>query len=293
MWIFLIEKEMCMVLKKIKCEKTQRLSKLISDELGIGFNQVQKIIRNKDVKVDGKRVSKDLDLVVGQIIDVYYEQKNIEVKFENDDIVVVFKPRNIETISEKNDNDLITSLTEQLGREIYAVHRLDRNTQGLVVFAKNLKAKDSLDRVIKDRKLEKFYYAMVCGVPEKHEENLIAYLKKDELKNQVYVSDKKQSGYEEIKTNYKLIACDGEKSLLQVELVTGKTHQIRAHLSHIGFPILGDEKYGNSDINKKYKKRYQDLCAFKLVFHFDANDYLASLDGLEIELQKNEIDFLK
>ena len=107
------------------------------------------------------------------------------------------------------------------------------------------------------------------------------------------MSDKKLSGYEEIKTNYKKVSSDGGFSVLEVELVTGKTHQIRAHLSHIGYPILGDEKYGNDEINKKYKKKYQCLCAYKLKFNFDKNDYLSYMNGVVIELQKDKIEFLK
>lgn len=280
-----------MKIKTIKNEKVQKLSKLIYDKLGIGFNQIQKLIRNKDVKVNGKRISKDLDLESGFIVDVYIKEKPIEIIFENNDIVVAFKPRNIETISEDGLEDLKSKLGNQLNCDIYAVHRLDRNTEGLVVFAKNLKAKDSLDRAIKNRKLEKFYLAKVIGIPEKTENKLLAFLKKDEKRSIVYVSDSHLNGYEEIKTNYKTLWTEEDFSVLEVELVTGKTHQIRAHLSHIGFPILGDEKYGNSDMNKKYNKKYQCLCAYKLIFHFEKGDYLELLDGLVIELEKDKIKF--
>ena len=282
-----------MTIKTIKSKKCQKLSKLISDELGISYNQIQKIIRSKDVKVNGKRVVKDVDLGINDNVEVYVNEKPIEVIFENDDLVVVFKPRNIETVTENGFDDLKTKLTNQLGVNLFAVHRLDRNTQGLVIFAKNEKSKKSLDLAIKNRLLEKYYLAKVVGISNKREDKLVAYLKKDEKKSRVFVSDKKLEGFEEIKTNYKTISSDKEFSILEVELVTGKTHQIRAHLSHVGLPILGDEKYGNTEINKKYKKKYQCLCAFKLIFNFDKDDYLGYINKTKIELSEEKIDFLK
>ena len=282
-----------MTIKTIKCEKNQKLSKIILDELGIAYNQVQKIIRNKDVKVNTKRVSKDIELVQGDLIEIYINEKPLDIIYEDDNIVIVLKPKNIETITEFSADDLKTKLSNQLKSEVFAVHRLDRNTQGLVIFAKNIEAKKSLDNVIKNRNLEKFYLAKVIGVPVKKNEKLTAYLKKDEKKSFVSVSDKKEDGYEEIKTNYKLLEQIDNCSILEVELITGKTHQIRAHLSHIGYPILGDEKYGNAEINKNYKKKFQCLCSYKFIFHFEEKDYLYYLNNKVIELNKDKIDFLK
>lgn len=279
-----------MEIKYIENKREQKLSKLIENELKLGYNQIQKLIRNKDIKLNGKRVSKDIDLQVGDKVEVYTFENKIKIIFENDDLVVVFKPRNIETISERGD-DLITKLEKQIGIDLFAVHRLDRNTQGLIIFAKNEKSKESLDKAIKNRKLEKFYLAKVVGVPKNAHEELVAYLKKDDKKSMVFVSDEQLQGFEQIKTNYQVLSHDDDFSILEVELVTGKTHQIRAHLSHIGYPILGDEKYGNSEINKKFNKKYQCLCAYKLIFHFEKGDYLSYMNGQKIELNKSEIDF--
>ena len=285
------KREKSMTIKTIKSKKSQKISKLIYEELGIGYNQIQKIIRNKDVKIDGKRVSKDYDVNQGSVIEVYFSEKKIEIEFENQDIVVVLKPKNIETVSEGE--DLKTKLEKQLNIELFAVHRLDRNTQGLVVFAKNLKAKKSLDDAIKNRKIKKFYLAKVFGVPEKNEDKLVAYLKKDDKKSCVDICDLRLNGYEEIKTNYKVIKQLDNFSILEIELVTGKTHQIRAHLSHIGLPILGDEKYGNDEVNRLYKKKYQCLCAYKLIFQFEKKDYLGYLNDVVIELNREKVEFLK
>lgn len=281
-----------MEVKKIINPKTQRLSKLLGLELGLVFGDVQKIIRKKDVKIQGKRVSKDIDVEQGEVVEVYFKQEKQKIFFETEDVVVCFKPRGVETVSDTKD-DFKSRVEKDLNREIFAVHRLDRNTEGLVIFAKNVQAKNSLDRAIKLRKLQKFYLAKVVGRAIKDQEKLTAYLKKDSVNSLVYISDLKQDGYEKIQTNYKVLERNEGFSILEVELVTGKTHQIRAHLSHIGYPILGDEKYGNNVINKKYGKKYQCLVAYKLIFHFDKNDYLFGLNGKAIEVDKNEINFYK
>lgn len=282
-----------MIIKQIYNKKSRRVSKVLSEELGLGFNQIQRILRNKDIKISGKRISKDIEVDAGLLLEVYLEETKIKVIYEDENIVVVFKPRNLETVKENSDHDdLLSILTKQIGVLLYAVHRLDRNTEGLVIFAKNETAKFSFDNAIKNRNIEKYYLAKVVGKPNLSEEHLIAFLKKDEKNSKVYISSTQEKGYEIIKTNYKLISTNGEFSILEIELLTGRTHQIRAHLSFIGLPILGDEKYGNSEENKKQNKKYQCLCAYKLIFHFDDNDdYLHYLNGKSIVLDKNEIEF--
>lgn len=281
-----------MIIKQIYNKKSRRVSKVLSEELGLGFNQIQRILRNKDVRISGKRISKDVEVDEDSLLEVYLEEIKIKIIFEDENIVIVFKPRNLETVKENGDHDdLLSILTKQIGISLYAVHRLDRNTEGLVIFAKNERAKFSLDNAIKNRNIEKYYLAKVVGKPNISNEHLVAFLKKDEKNSRVYVSLTQEKGYEIIKTNYKLISTNGEFSILEIELLTGRTHQIRAHLSFIGLPILGDEKYGNSEVNRKYNKKYQCLCAYKLIFHFDSDDYLHYLNGKTIVLDKNEIEF--
>ena len=281
-----------MIIKQIYNKKSRRVSKVLSEELGLGFNQIQRILRNKDVRISGKRISKDVEVDENSLLEVYLEEIKIKIIFEDENIVIVFKPRNLETVKENGDHDdLLSILTKQIGISLYAVHRLDRNTEGLVIFAKNELAKFSLDNAIKNRNIEKYYLAKVVGKPNISNEHLVAFLKKDEKNSRVYVSLTQEKGYEIIKINYKLISTNGEFSILEIELLTGRTHQIRAHLSFIGLPILGDEKYGNSEVNRKYNKKYQCLCAYKLIFHFDSDDYLHYLNGKTIVLDKNEIEF--
>ena len=280
-----------MKLKVIECGVRQKLSKLIEGNLRFSYDKIQKIIRNKDVKINGKRISKDVEVFEGDVIQVYYNEIKIKSVYHDEDVIVVVKPRGVETVNESGD-DLKSILEEQFGVLLFAVHRLDRNTEGLVVFAKNSNAKKSLDEAIKLRLIEKYYLAKVIGVPRQKSADLIAYLKKDSKKSLVYISDESKPGYEKIQTNYKVKSSDDDFSILEVELVTGKTHQIRAHLSHIGYPILGDEKYGSTEVNKKFGKKQQCLCAYKLIFHFRPGDYLSRLNGLSLKLEDEEISFL-
>lgn len=284
-----------MNVEEFKVIKNQKLSSVIlSNFPNFNFNYVQKLIKQKDVKVNGKRTSKDVEVFVDDIISVYVADDKIlkiETVFEDENIIVVFKRRKIETISETGELDLISVLEKQTGLKLFAVHRLDRNTEGLVIFAKNKTAKESLDNAFKNRTIDKFYLALTFGVFEKESEVLTAYLKKYSDKSIVEISDEPKVGFEQIKTAYKVVDKKEDLTLVEIELLTGKTHQIRAHLAHIGHFIIGDEKYGDSAINKKYKNKYQNLCAYRIVFHFVKNDYLSYLDGKEIILDKKKIDF--
>lgn len=280
-----------MILKKFVSNENQKLSKLIDHNLGLSYAGIQKLIRNKDVKVNGKRISSDFNLMIGDKVEIYLSEMKVKVFYEDEDIIIIYKPRKIETVNEEGD-DLKNILSRQIKTELYAVHRLDRNTEGLVIFAKNLEAKTALDDAIKRKTIQKFYLAKVIGIPDQKECKLTAYLKKDQAKSLVYISDFPEKGFVQINTNYRLIDVVDDCSILEVQILTGKTHQIRAHLSHIGYPILGDEKYGDSLINKKHNKKFQCLCAYKYVLNFEKLSYLSRLNGVVIELDKKEIGFL-
>ncbi len=285
-----------MRVEKFVVEKAGKLSKIVNLKFpDLRYSMVQKIIRDKDIKINDKRISADLNLSVGDEVLLYLPETKtmpLDIIYEDENILIVNKPRKIETVSENNqDVSLFKLVTEKYG-ECFAVHRLDRNTSGLVIFAKNQSAKASLDSAFKTRTIDKFYWALVYGVLNSKSNLLSAFLKKNENKSLVSISDTKQDGYVNIKTKYKVIEEYEDSSLVEVELLTGKTHQIRAHFAHIGHFVIGDEKYGETSINKKLKKHYQCLTAYKIIFHFKENDCLGYLNGKIFELNREKIDFL-
>lgn len=261
----------------------------------LSYGIVSKIIKQKDVKVNGKRVSVDLILSVGDEVVFFCKseiEKKIELLYSDDNILIAIKPKNIETVADVG-TSLLTKLEFQTNQKLFPVHRLDRNTEGLVIFAKKEQAKQSLDRALKNRTLEKYYIAWVFGTFKNQQNNLVAYLKKNSEKSEVYISDFPADGYQKIQTNYKLIKEYENSSIVEVELVTGKTHQIRAHFAHIGHFLIGDEKYGDVSVNKIFEKRTQCLVAYKIIFHFDTNDFLFYLNGKVFEIKKENIEFFK
>ena len=170
-------------------------------------------------------------------------------------------------------------------------HRLDRNTSGLILFAKNAQALEILLDKFKHHEIEKHYLALVYGIPQKKNERLISYLFKDSSKSFVYISDVPKKGYQKIITSYSLIeSFDNNTSLLDIEIETGRTHQIRAHLAHIGLPIIGDGKYGINEINKKFKVKAQKLVSYKLIFRFEHDGkILEYLNRKSFELKNKNI----
>ena len=247
--------------------------------------QIEKLFKDKDVKVNGVRKTKTCILKPADEVEAFYIANNEpwhEVVFDDENVLIVNKRAGIEVTSE-DDRNLLDILHLDYN-ELYAVHRIDRNTEGLVIFAKNKVAEAELLEAFKKRTIIKKYALKVKGkVPIEAIKHRM-YLKKFSENSKVLISEIKTSGYEEIVTHFKLIKHLDNESVLEAELVTGKTHQIRAHMAHIGHFVIGDGKYGDVKINKANKRKRQRLCAVKLNFNFDKNSPLYYLNDARIDV---------
>ena len=271
----------------------KKLSKTIIENLNnVSYNTFCKLLRKKDIKVNNSRVNKDIILHENDIIEIYLptDLENIKMKFdiiyEDENILVIDKPSNIEVEGENSITEIIHNKFEKCEFKPMPCHRLDRNTRGLLIFAKNEESLKILLEKFKKHEIEKHYLALVYGHPIKKSERLEAYLFKDNKKAQVYISDSFKKGYQKIITTYTVLEKRRDNtSLLDVEIETGKTHQIRAHLAHRGYQIIGDGKYGKNEINKKFNKKYQMLYSYKLKFNFKSESgILEYLKGKEIKI---------
>lgn len=251
----------------------KKLDRVILDSFpNLNSNTLYKALRKKDIRVNDKRVSENIivhtdDVIKVFICDELLENKpNFSIVYEDDFILVANKPINLEVTGENS----LTTLLDKNYSFIKPCHRLDRNTTGLVLFAKSEEALDILLDKFKHHEIEKHYLATVYGIMPKKQDRLEAYLFKDNKKSLVYISDTPKKGYQKIITSYKVIKENKKDntSVLDINLETGRTHQIRAHLAHIGFPIIGDGKYGKNEINKKFKQKTQLLESYSLKFNF-------------------------
>lgn len=219
-------------------------------------SEINRIFRDKDIKVNGKKTGDKKQTVTSLDEICVYEKKDktfpiYETVYEDDNILVADKAREV------NSEGLFNYLKTKGDYRI--LHRLDRNTCGIMLFAKNSATEKALLSAIKDRSLTKIYEAVLVGCPKPDSAILKAYLTKNADKSTVKVYQSKASGAEEIVTGYEVIKRNRELSYVRIQLVTGKTHQIRAHMAFIGHPVLGDNKYGNETANKAYGHKKQLL----------------------------------
>lgn len=243
---------------EIKIKKNQKIRDFL---LNYGFSKpiTNQIIKNKDIKIDGKRLSEDDMVFAGQTVVVFSPEKpsaRFSVIFEDENVIVLDKGCDIEVQGKG-------SLESAIPGSI-AVHRLDRNTTGVMIMAKNEEAAEALKQAFKDKTVQKTYVCEVFGKPNFKGEVQKAYLVKDANRSEVKIYPNFVQKSVLIETKFKTVKVGEQTSLVTAELLTGRTHQIRAQLAYLGFPIIGDGKYGKNEINRKFKEKYQKLHCFSL-----------------------------
>lgn len=243
---------------EIKIKKNQKIRDFL---LNYGFSKpiTNQIIKNKDIKIDGKRLCEDDMVFAGQTVVVFAPEKpsaRFSVIFEDENVIVLDKGCDIEVQGKD-------SLESAIPGSI-AVHRLDRNTTGVMIMAKNEEAAEALKQAFKDKTVQKTYVCEVFGRPNFKGEVQKAYLVKDANRSEVKIYPNFVQKSVLIETKFKTVKVGEQTSLVTAELLTGRTHQIRAQLAYLGFPIIGDGKYGKNEINRKFKEKYQKLHCFSL-----------------------------
>ncbi len=302
----------------------QRLDRFVSKAVPLlPESLLQKYIRLKRIKVNGKGAKRDVRLQTGDLLQLYINdeffekprEENSYLKVGTPKLSIVYEDENILLADKKpgvlchsagvwDYNTLIANIQAYLAQKgewrpreenSFApalCNRIDRNTGGIVIAAKNAEALRILNDKIRDREIEKYYLCAVQGRPRPPEGRLENYLFKDAQKNQVFVKAKPEPGAKTAVTEYKLLRSKGPLSLVECRLLTGRTHQIRVQMAHAGWPLLGDGKYGRERFNKNYEEKGQALYSYKLRFDFPTDaGILEYLRGREFQVEK--VDFVE
>ena len=306
-----------------KNDAGQRLDRFLAKAVPLlPASLAQKYIRIKRIKLNGGRAERDTRLQEGDLLQLYINDEFFEKPREDNAYLTVATPK-LNIVYEDQHILLVDkrpglavhphdgaeygrTLIDHILSYLYQkkewtprgenaftpalCNRIDRNTGGIVIAAKTAEALRVMNQKIKDRELDKRYLAIVEGCPKPETGSLKGYLFKDEKKNRVFVSDSPKPGAKTCQTNYKVLAKRKDLSLVECELITGRTHQIRAQFAHAGHPLLGDGKYGKLD--KRFDRTYQALYSYKLTFCFttDAGE-LSYLNGKSFQVA--EVEFVK
>lgn len=301
----------------------QRLDRFLAKAVPLlPASLAQKYIRLKRIKRNGGRVQRDTRLENGDVLQLYINDEffdtprednayltvaapKLNIVYEDENILLVDKRPGL-AVHPHDGAEYGRTLIDQIQAYLYQKHewrpreehaftpalcnRIDRNTGGIVIAAKTAEALRVMNQKIKDRELDKRYLAIVEGTPKPRKGSLKGFLFKDAVKNRVFVTDSPKPGAKTCQTNYKVLDSRNGLSLVECELITGRTHQIRAQFAHAGHPLLGDGKYGKLD--KRYDRTYQALYSYKLTFRFTTEaGSLESLNGRSFQVEK--VDFVE
>ncbi len=297
-------------------DKDQRLDKFLQKSIPrLPQSLLYKYLRKKRIKVNQKKCALNYRMQLNDRVDLYIGDEffstqpeyqflsapaTIKVIYEDEHILLVNKPQGL-VVHEDHENTMDTLIhrvqhylylkreyqpEDELSFAPALCNRIDRNTCGIVIIAKDAATLRILNEKIKNRELVKKYLCLVLGTPEPPNATLVHYLEKNHQENKVKIYQKPHENTKTIVTKYRVISSKNHLSLVEVDLKTGRTHQIRAHMAYIGHPLLGDGKYGNNAINKKYGYKQQALCSYYLKFEFQSDaGVLDYLNGKHFMLQ--------